>query len=444
MTATTIAQLNTVLQDILTTQANRLARPSGFVQRESKLTGALFVQSLVFSFLANPHPQWTHIAQTAALLGLQITPSGLWQRCTLAAAEFLQQVLGVALQASWQVHAEPVAIPLLQRFTDIVLHDSTQITLLEALAEVWAGNRGELASLKVLTRLSYSSGTLHFALTAGRTSDKQMPAAQVEYAPGTLRLADLNYFDGEELARESAAGVFWLTHILHNTALYTADGQRWSVLDLIQSQRYHAQAASDAGLDLPIELGVTQHLPCRLLVKKVPRRAAAELKRRLCAQARDEGRPVSAAQMALTRWVIFVTNVPVDKLSLAEALVLARVRWQIELLFKLWKSHGAIDESTSEKPFVVLCEVYAKLLAMLVLHWTCVVGLWADPARSLVKAAQVVREHACVLALGFARVALLGFTLEVIVLCMHTACRITRRRDVPATYQLLLAVTELP
>ena len=171
---------------------------------------------------------------------------------------------------------------------------------------------------------------------------------------------------------------------------------------------------------------------------------AAELQRRLYAQARDEGTTVSARQAEMLRWVIFVTNVPQKQLSLSEALVLARVRWQIELLFKLWKSHGAIDESHSTKPFLVLCEVYAKLLAMLILHWTCVVGVWADPARSLVKAAQVIRDSARVLAVGFAKRAALRQALQAVMRCLGVSCRIHKRKTDPATYQLLLALAELP
>jgi IS4 transposase len=52
-----------------------------------------------------------------------------------------------------------------------------------------------------------------------------------------------------------------------------------------------------------------------------------------------------------------VTNVPAARLRVAEALVLARARWQIELLFKLWKQHGRIDEAHSAHPWAVLCEL---------------------------------------------------------------------------------------
>ena len=77
------------------------------------------------------------------------------------------------------------------------------------------------------------------------------------------------------------------------------------------------------------------------------------------------------------------------------------MRWQIELLFKLWKSHGRVDESRSTKPWRILCEVYAKLLAMLVQHWVFLVSFWAYPDRSLTKAAQTVQKHALHLASAF-------------------------------------------
>lgn len=442
MRATTIPQLAQTLQEVLTTQANQLARVKGFVRRESKMNGALFVQTLIFSFLARPHPTWDQMAQTAATLGLQITPPAILQRCTEAAAQFLRAVLEAALATSLNIHAAPVAVPILQRFSEVYLQDSTQITLPTALAALWSGNSGGQAALKLQTRLSYRTGVLHIALCAGRASDKSMPPEQCQYRKGSLRLADLGYFDVSELAVQAAAGAFWLTHVLQGTALYTTDHRRWGLLDLLSHQWTRAGHAS--GVDLPIALGVEVRLPCRLLARRVPRQVAAELQRRLWAQARDKGEKVSAMQLAMTHWVIFVTNAPAEQLSLAEALILARVRWQIELLFKLWKSHGAIDESHSHKPCVVLCQVYAKLLAMLVQHWTFVVGVWHQPARSLVKAAQVVRDRAMALAMHFAQHTMLCIVLEAIVRSMDTGCRITKRKAVPATYQLLLALAESP
>ena len=81
-------------------------------------------------------------------------------------------------------------------------------------------------------------------------------------------------------------------------------------------------------------------------------------------------------------------------LSLAEALVLMRIRWQIELLFKLWKSHGRVDEWRTKNPARILCEVYAKLLGLVFQQWILVASNWVDPVRSLFKAAMIVMSYA--------------------------------------------------
>jgi IS4 transposase len=86
-----------------------------------------------------------------------------------------------------------------------------------------------------------------------------------------------------------------------------------------------------------------------------------------------------------------VTNVTRDQLSVTEAMELVRLRWQIELIFKLWKSHGGIDEWSTTRSLKVLCGVYARLLAMIVQHWVIVVGCWRHADRSPTKAARVVQ-----------------------------------------------------
>ena len=96
--------------------------------------------------------------------------------------------------------------------------------------------------------------------------------------------------------------------------------------------------------------------------------------------------------MRLADWTILLTDVPSKRLRFEEALVLLRERWQMELLYKLWKAEGVIDEWRTENPWRVLCELYAKLIGQVLQHWLMVVFAWHDPQRSLVKLAQVVRD----------------------------------------------------
>jgi len=86
----------------------------------------------------------------------------------------------------------------------------------------------------------------------------------------------------------------------------------------------------------------------------------------------------------------------------------------------------------------VLTEVCAKLLAMVVQHWLALTGCWAYPDRSLVKAAQTVRQHALHLASALACPTLLSTAIGVIHRCLAAGCRLNRRKTKPNTYQLLL------
>jgi hypothetical protein len=432
----TIPQVAGALQRVLGPVAERAARATGLVRRASKLTGARFVQTLVFGWLAQPRARLSQLAQTAAALGVPLSPQALDGRFGVASAECLREVLEAAVQVV--LAADPVAVPVLQRFTQVAVQDCTTIGLPAALAAVWPGCGGSTATsgaaaLKLGVRLDLASGQLSGPyVEAGRTNDRATLAASPPLPPGALRLADLGFFSLDELAEQDARGVQWLSRWQPGTALFTADGQRHELLPLLA-------AATGATLDLPVRLGVRQRVPARLLAVRVPQEVADQRRRRLRAAARDKGREASAAQLALCAWTVFLTTATPDRLTLREALVLARARWQIELLFKLWKSHLRVDEWRSANPWRILTEVYAKLLAAVVQHWLVLVGCWHYPDRSLAKAAQAIQAHAPQLAAGFATDAQLAHALQAVVRCLAVG-RLNARKTAPSTTQLLLAL----
>jgi hypothetical protein len=437
---TTIPQVAAAMQEILTTTADAAGRGTGFVQRNSPLGGATFTQTLVFGWLANAAPALEELTQTAATLGVVVSPQALDQRFTPAAAACLERVLSMAITRV--VAAAPVAIPILDRFTAVYLQDSSTMVLPDALADVWQGCGGSTthhtaAALKRQVRVDLRTGRLEGPhVQDGRASDRDA-ALPTSLAAGSLRLADVGYWSLDELATLDAHQVFWLSRLQASTAVYDVAGQRWEVLALLEA--HHSTL-----VDLPIRLGATHHLPTRLLAVNVPQAVADQRRRKLKTETRRKGKMVSAARLALAGWTILVTNVPPELLTVSEALVLARTRWQIELLFKLWKSHGRIDESRSTKPWRVLCEVYAKLLAMVVHHWLFLVSCWAYPDRSLTKAAQTVRKHALHLASAFMDMEATSRAIATIQRCLAAGCRMNRRKKAPNTYQLLFDLTNEP
>jgi hypothetical protein len=338
------------------------------------------------------------------------------------------------------VAARPAAVPVLQRFNGVYLQDSTQLALPAELADVWPGNGGKDsgAALKLQVQWEWLSGQLvRLDLRPGRSADNAAPAQAIPLPAGALRLADLGYFRLETLAATAAAGAYFLTRLKAGTHLFGAEAQPLALLRWLR-------ASGPAVRDEPVWVGAHARLPARLITVRVPAAVAAERRRKLRRAATVKGQSVSAERLALAGWTLLLTNAPPALLSAEEAQVVAGVRWQIELLFKVWKSQGQLAHSRSQKPWRQLCEIYAKLLGLLIQHWLWLLGAWERPDRSLVQAAQVVQRFALSLAVALPAPTQLEQLLATLQRCLAVSGRLNKRQRKPSTFQRLTAVEALP
>jgi len=138
-----------------------------------------------------------------------------------------------------------------------------------------------------------------------------------------------------------------------------------------------ALLTTDQPLTLAVRLGNGSAAFAALLVAApLPREALLKRQARLDEQARHDQRLLSKRQADLAHWTLYLTNVP--DLSFDQAHTLARAGWQIERLFKLWKSHGHVLRSRSANPIRQQCEGDAKLRGLLVAHWTLLISGWSQ------------------------------------------------------------------
>jgi hypothetical protein len=113
------------------------------------------------------------------------------------------------------------------------------------------------------------------------------------------------------------------------------------------------------------------------------------------------------------------------------------LRWQIERLFRLWKEDAKIDEWRTKNKYQILCEIYAKLSAMIIQQSLIQEGCWLDPFRSLVKAADSLRRECNRIMVAFYE-GNLEKTVQSILRTLSAGCCIDRRASSPSTAQLLL------
>jgi hypothetical protein len=248
---------------------------------------------------------------------------------------------------------------------------------------------------------------------------------------GSLWVGDLGYFSLLWLGQLISQGVYFVLGYKDPLTVWTAGGKRVDVLDLLPTD-------GQAVLDSPVALGARKQVHARLIAKQMPEAAVERRREHLKEYAHKHGKPINQRQWELAQWAIMLTNVPQRLLSADEVMVVMRARWQVELLWKLWKQWGAVDEWQSAKPARFLCELYAKLLGMLVQHWLLLLCCWEDPHRSLVGAAQVIRDQVTTLVHGLTGRLPLRKALTLVQQALSNGCSIPTRQTRLSTSRLLL------
>ncbi len=373
------------------TTANRLARVTGFVQRESKVTGAHWLQVLTFGLLETPDASLNQLAQVSEDLGVPLTGQGVDERLTEAAVNFAKAMFSESLTLFR--HQTSLPVEILERFSAVELLDSSSIALPESLKDEFpgCGGDGPAASLKVQLLVELRAGRLSATLETGRSPD-QTYRPTTAILPGSLRISDLGYFNLAVFRQIDAHEAYFLSRLNLQTAVLDAEAEQ--PIDLLA----WLGASPHSLFEREVRLGASERLPVRLVAVRLPQEVADERRRKAKEKARRKGRTLRPRHLALLDWNVFVTNVPQALLSTREVARLYRVRWQVELIFKVWKSEAQVDRVAGRRRERVLCELYAKLIGVVVTHLLSAPLRWVERELSLTKAYQVLQRLAIRLA----------------------------------------------
>lgn len=429
----TIARVSKAMQETLIEKANQLAIETGFKERDRKLTGSSFVVGLMSGWQANPQSSLAGLSQAIGNAGTPITRQGVAQRLDAKAVVFLEEMLKASMEVV--VKAMPVEQSLLNRFVNVDLVDSCVVTLPNDLSDSWRGSGGygenaSVSALKLNVRWDVASGQLKtLDLSDGRQHDRRSVAHHQAVQAGSLVIEDLGYFKLDDLEAIGEQDAYWLSRYKLGTKVYDEDGNE---LDL---SRWLPQQIGES-VDCEVHLGKEKQLPCRLVAERVPLWVVQQRHERIRETARQNQKEASEESLIMAQWTIYITNVPLDLLSTPEVFILGRYRWQIELLFKLWKSDLEVDKWASRKPERILCEIYTKLIGAIVSHWLLLVGCWHNPQRSLRQAMPTIRGLAWQFANSLHSKSLLRHAFLALKRAL-SSCRMDKSRSQPRAFQLI-------
>lgn len=379
----------------------QMARNCKFVQRESKLSGHVFVKTLVFGCIQHPKATLKQLCEIALDFGVTIKPQGLDQRLNAQAVILMRQMLRDVLCKAKAQRREVAEV--LDQFTAVYFLDSTILSLPATLREVFQGVGGyaSCAALKIQMLFDFLSGNIsHLSFAAARETDQAYQDHLPHVKPGSLLIQDLGFLNLRTLRAVVGQLAYFLTRWQQGVHVYLASVPD-QALDLLSFLRQQGPEAAE----YDVLVGKTAKLACRMVCVRLPPDVVAQRRRRAKADAKRRRKPIRKRKLDLLAWNVFLTNVPAVRLSLRQILVCYALRWQVELIFKLWKSQAALKHIAAVRKERVLCILYAKMVGIVLSHFL------VAPLRFLLrhqnleispgKAQQTFRDRAKSLALAF-------------------------------------------
>lgn len=431
---TNVAKVGGALQRLFKSSVETAAKSTGVVKRRREFTPMSLAMTLVLGYLWKPRATTHELSTMAVRCGARVSPQAVDQRRNPKLAQFLKELFCESLKIA--VASSQSLSPLLDRFTNVTLLDSSVVTLPDSMKEEFPGCGGAhgqgQAAMKLQTELELRHGALSFVeVEKGKSPDAATSRQHARRGPGSLRISDLGYFNVPVFAEMVASGEHFLSRLQFGTGVLLGDGTPVKLLEWLPTQ-------AGPFVDCPILLSLKDRLSCRLIAWRVPVEVGNRRRQKLCADMRSrKGKEPSKERLAWCDWSILVTSVPPELLTPTEATALYRARWQIELLFKRWKSQGlaaALIGSTDTRQMI---GVWSRLLACVIQHWLLVTLTWGDTRISLDKAGKVIRDYAGQIATSFRQgLDHLALVLEEIVECLQKACHRNKRRK-PGTFELL-------
>lgn len=436
MQGSIISKMTGKILDFFNEAIPNLGEVSSFVKRpdKAKVDAKTFAQVLVFGSLSNEQISLEEMNVLFKQRGITLSKSGLHQRFNNRSLLLMKQCYEVTL-ARFKMDPGANVFKLLEPFSSVELLDSSTIALPNNMQDMYrgCGGGGSEAGLKIQTLFNYTKGQIEeITFTSARESDQGFKGHLKEIKKDTLYLQDLGYFCIDSFLKIHQQEAYFLSRYFSHTTLLNEKGQKIDFLDILRN--------SGDFFSINAWLGKKESIPIRVIVQRLPAEEVEKRVRKLRENARKKGREPKAETLELAKWSIYITNIPAKLLKDEHIYLLYSLRWQIELFFKLCKQEASLEKISSSKRARVLCEIYAKLICVLIMLYICSPIRWQGEREiSFAKAYCYLRQCAVVFLNALASAYRLNIFLKKCMSDLQDFSMKDIKRQKPATHQKVMS-----
>lgn len=296
--------------------------------------------------------------------GISISKQAYDERFDDTAVAFIKSIFEEQLskQIEGRIHPD-----FLKKFTKIRIKDGTRFDLPERLMEYFKGFGGKYTSKAgACIQLEYdlkSNEILGLELTDAKIPDnKEVKEKADDIEKGELVIRDLGYFMLDAIKKIIRNEAYIISRLNTKTKVFEEDGKEISFKGLYQGMtKNHIMH-----LEKQVLIGQDHKIPMRLIIDMVPEEEYQKRIQKIEKYNRRKGHQTTDEYKARARFNLFITNIEAKDIPSKEVYTLYKLRWQIELTFKIWKSVCGIDKIQPMKYQRFICTLYAKLLLVII------------------------------------------------------------------------------
>jgi Transposase DDE domain len=344
-----------------------IARETNFLKRKRKLPASCFVNTLLFNEHDQAHTSLPDLtADLSQVYGIDISKEALHKKFTLEAVSFLKKLLGELLSEQLKNHSTNT-FPL--HFPQIKIKDSTRFLSPDTYGDAYKGY-GNFSKKKGLMSIQYeydlvSGNWISIDLTKGLRNDQQDAKETIDtITKGDLHIRDLGYVTPTYLSAVVTKEAFFLNRLPPKAGVFTATMQPfdWEKMDAAFKKK------ALASMEVEVFIYENDKIPCRLIIERVPEEEYRKRLKKAIEKAKSIGKGTSHLHKLKLRYNTYITNVSATILPVAIIRKTYYLRWQIELVFKTWKSFFRIDKVKKVKKERLECQLIAKLIWIMI-NW---------------------------------------------------------------------------
>jgi hypothetical protein len=291
---------------------------------------------------------------------LKYSREAFHQRLDQSAVKFFEEMLSLELKLTVPNSFD---LEILSSFKRVLIQDSTSFELPATLAKFFKGSGGSASEAGIKIQFFYDLKSSHFLyqIQDGVSPDNKYENSFIAYIEqDDLVIRDLGYSNSQVFVEIAINLAFYLSRCKSDLPLYEKDKEgKFVKVDLVEKLKNIDNRITE--IEVYLKNG-KDYFSTRLVVERVPDTVKNSRLRRINKYNKKKGYKTSKRTKILQGFNLYISNAPEKALDKKHFRILYAIRWQIELIFKNWKSNFALDKITCKKVERVKCMIYAKLL----------------------------------------------------------------------------------